>query len=87
MLLCLLTRFQAIKKKRSTKIEEINLKKSQAQSTLVGDLTNILTIYSKKNNISYIVPKQNIIIGKKELDITNKILKELDLKITTIKVE
>ena len=47
----------------------------------------ILTDYSSKNSISILMQKKNIIIGKNELDITDAILKELDEKLTKIKLE
>ena len=62
-------------------------KKIEAQKKLVEQITPILADYSQKNKISYIIPKQNIIIGKTELDLTNKIVTILNDKIKSIKVK
>ena len=72
---------------RNKTINQISKIKNDAQITLIELLTPILTDYANKNSISYIIPKQNIIIGKKELDITNSILKILNSKIKNIKLQ
>jgi len=72
---------------RNNTINQISKIKNEAQKTLIESLTPILTDYAKKNSISYIIPKRNIIIGKKELDITNSILEILNSKIKNIKLQ
>ena len=72
---------------RNKIINQISKIKNDAQKTLLESLTPILTDYAKKNSISYIIPKQNIIIGKKELDITNSILEILNSKIKSIELQ
>ena len=53
---------------------------------IVKNLSPILTEYSKQNNISLIMDKKNIIIGKTVLNITKEILALLDNKIKKIKL-
>ena len=53
---------------------------------ILKTLSPILTEYSKSNNISIIMDKKNIIIGKTELNITKEILILLDEKIKKIKL-
>jgi outer membrane protein len=72
---------------RNRTINQISKIKNDAQRTLIESLTPILADYANKNSISYIIPKQNIIIGKKELDITNSILEILNSKIKNIKIQ
>ena len=43
-------------------------------------LQPILAEYSNKENISLIIQKNNILLGKSNLDITNSILEILDQK-------
>ena len=69
---------------RKKKINDISKNKSIAQKTLVDSLKPILAEYAQKNSISYIISKQNILIGKTELDLTNTILEILNLKIKNI---
>ena len=61
--------------------------RTRAQSNLINLLTPILEIYSKKNSISIIIPKKNIIIAKSELDLTDTILEILDSKVKTLKLK
>ena len=49
-------------------------------------LKPILSEYSKKNSISMVLQKQNVVIGKKELDITKDIILILDEKIKKIDI-
>ncbi len=72
---------------RNKTINQISKIKNDAQRTLIQSLTPILKDYAKKNSISYIIPRTNIIIGKKELDITNSILEILNSKIKDIKLQ
>ena len=72
---------------RNKTINQISKIKNNAQKKLIETLTPILTDYAKNNSISYIIPKNNILIGKKELDITNTILEILNSKIKNIKLQ
>ena len=72
---------------RNKTINQITKIRNVAQRSLNKSLTPILAEYAKKNSISYIIPKQNIIIGKKELDITNSILEILNSKIKSIELQ
>jgi len=49
-------------------------------------LNIILSEYSKKNELTFIIDQKNIIIGKTDLNITNKILKLLDQRLTKVKI-
>ena len=50
-------------------------------------LTPILEEYSKKNSIRIIVQKKNIVMGKKEDDITKDILELMNKKVQNIKLD
>ena len=43
-------------------------------------LNPIITNYVEQNSISLVIPKKNIIVGKKNLDITDEIIKLLNNK-------
>tara|TARA_B100000780_G_scaffold242525_1_gene185364 strand:+ start:143 stop:673 length:531 start_codon:yes stop_codon:yes gene_type:complete len=72
---------------RNKTINQISKIKKNAQRNLIESITLILADYAEKNSISYIIPKQNIIIGKKELDITGSILEILNAKIKNIELQ
>jgi len=75
------------KNKRNTAINNLSKKRIEGQKIFISQLMPILSEYSEKNSISYIIPKQTIIIGKTELDLTKKILKILDSKVKSIKLK
>ena len=57
-----------------------------ASTKLISRLTPILEEYSKKNSIRIIVQKKNIVMGKKEDDITKDILELINQKVKSIKI-
>ena len=73
-------------KKKGT-INEFEKKRTNAQNTLTNYLTAILANYSEENSIAIIILKQNILMGKNELNITSNVLKLLDNKIDNIKLK
>ncbi len=75
-------------KKRTQNInKEINNNKIYATSQILENLKPILSKYSDENKIDLILQKKNIIIGKNNLNITEDIIKLLDKKIKTIKID
>ena len=73
--------------KRQNIIQEATKKRLMVSAEFSNKIKPILGEYAAKNNISIIVQKKNIIMGKKELDITDDILKIVDEQIPTIKFE
>ena len=59
----------------------------KASTSLISKLTPILEEYSKKNSIRIIVQKKNIVMGKKEDDITKDILELINQKVKSIKID
>ena len=60
--------------------------KSELTKKLLGHINPILVEYSDKNSISLIVDKNSIVLGKTELDITEKIINLLNEKVKEIKL-
>ena len=75
------------RKKRNDSLKNFASLRNKAQITLTEKLTPILGEYAKNKSISYILPKQNIIIGKSELDLTKDIIEILNAKIKVIKLK
>ena len=61
--------------------------KLDAKIFLIKKLNTILSDYSKENSISINLPKNNIIIGKSELDITEKIIKIINQEVKKIELK
>tara|TARA_B100000989_G_scaffold276885_1_gene237440 strand:- start:4651 stop:5172 length:522 start_codon:yes stop_codon:yes gene_type:complete len=66
--------------------ENINKLRIGATSKLISKLSPILQEYAKKNSISLILQKKNIIMGKKEIEITDEILSITNNEIKDINV-
>ena len=66
-----------------------NFKKLKIDNTnkLLKLINPILVEFSQDNSISFILQKKNLIIGKTELDITDKIIKIANKEILKFKIE
>ncbi len=76
-----------VKKYRSNKkasIERINKIKIDYTKEILKTLNPIIAKYVDLNSISIVMPKKNIIVGKKNLDITDQIINLLNDKIKKI---
>ena len=74
-------------KDRNKTLNEIGKSRIKATTKLITKLTPILEEYSKKNSIRIIVQKKNIVMGKKEDDITKDILELINQKVKNIKLD
>ena len=74
-------------KERNKTSNDIARSRVKASTNLISKLTPILEDYSKKNSIRIIVQKKNIVMGKKEDDITKDILDLVNQKIKNIKID
>jgi len=66
-----------------------NFKELKVDNTnkLLKLINPILVEFSQDNSISFILQKKNLIIGKTELDITDKIIKIANKEILKFKIE
>ena len=74
-------------KERNKTSNDIAMSRVKASTSLINKLTPILEDYSKKNSIRIIVQKKNIVMGKKEDDITKDILELVNQKVKNIKLD
>ena len=65
--------------------KEFNSKKAEYINILLKEINKIMITYIEKNSIDIVVKKENLVTGKKELDITKIILDELNKKKITFK--
>ena len=79
-----ISNYQRERNKTSNDIAKLRIK---ASTKLINKLTPILEDYSKKNSIRIIVQKKNIVMGKKEDDITKDILELVNQKVKNIKLD
>ena len=72
---------------RSNMIEKFNKLKVDNTNKLLKLINPILAKFSNDNEISIILQKKNLIIGKSELDITDEIIKIINNEITDFKIK
>ena len=68
------------------KINLLRSKKNEGITKILKELNVLLTEYSNKNQLAFIIDQKNIIIGKSDLNITKEILKSLNQKLSKIKI-
>ena len=66
--------------------DNINKLRIGATNKLISKLSPILQEYAKKNSVSLILQKKNIVMGKKEIEITDEILEITNKEIKNIKI-
>ena len=66
--------------------DNINKLRIGATNKLISQLSPILQEYAKKNSVSLILQKKNIVMGKKEIEITDEILEITNKEIKNIKI-
>ena len=77
-------KLNSYKKNRQEKIDLVTKKRMNATANLLKEINPILSDYSKKNGISIILRKQDIVLARTDLDITKQIIEAIDLKIKKI---
>ena len=70
-------KFNSTKADVKNKINLLRSKKKEGIAKILKELNILLTEYSNKNQLAFIIDQKNIIIGKTDLNITNEILKLL----------
>ena len=74
-------------KSRNDMIKKFNKLKVENTNNLLKLINPILTKFADENEISIILKKKNLIIGKTTLDITGEIIKIIDNEIKEFKIK
>jgi len=80
-------KYQSYQKLKNKKTNELKKVRNVAGNNVLKIINDILEKYSTDNSVSLIINKQNIIIGKTELDITKDILILLNEKIKKVELK
>ena len=76
----LTTEVQKYRSDKKMSLEKLNKIRIDKTKEILNVLNPIITEYVDSNEISIVLPKKNIIVGKKNLDITEQIITLLDNK-------
>ncbi len=66
------------------KIKLFETKRNNVMKKIINEVNLILSEYSDKNQLTLIIDQNNIVMGKKNLNITDEILKLLDTKMKKV---
>ena len=78
------TKVNNYQNKQKKMLKDLNDKRLKAKKELMNNLNIILSNFANNNDISYILNKKNVVIAKKDLDITDDIIILLNQKIKKI---
>lgn len=76
----------ALQKERKSIIESVSKERSKARNELLKNLNPIMKNYMQEKQIRMVLDKKNIILADEKLDITEDIIKLLNKKIKSIKL-
>mgnify|MGYP000270888078 CR=1 FL=1 len=79
-------KFESFQSDARAKVQKMKSLRDNGLQKIMNELNIILSEYSKKNELTFIIDQKNIIIGKTDLNITNEILKLLDQKLKKVKI-
>jgi|TARA_B110000114_G_scaffold167628_1_gene189834 outer membrane protein len=74
------------RKMRDMELKDFENKKIEYTNKLLNVINPILKDYAQSKNIPVLLQKKNIILGANKFDITNEIIKILNLKVKEIKL-
>ena len=75
-----------LQKERNTLISEVGKQRAKARQELLKNLNPIIKEYMEKNNIRMVIDKKSILLADDTLDITEEIVKLLNGKLKSIKL-
>ena len=75
-----------LQKERNNLISEVGKQRAKARKELLKNLNPIIKEYMEKNNIRIVIDKKSILLADDKLDITKEIVKLLNNKLKSIKL-
>tara|TARA_B110001452_G_scaffold264762_1_gene268296 strand:- start:76 stop:600 length:525 start_codon:yes stop_codon:yes gene_type:complete len=78
--------FASFQKEAQEKAGLIKSKRNKAMNTILEKLNTLLTDYSNKNGLTFIIDQKNIVIGKSELNISDEVIKLLNQQLKKISI-
>ncbi len=76
-----------LQKNRSQALQKISTQRAKAKQDLLKNLNPIIKDYMNEKQIRMVINKKNIILADEKLDITNDIMKLVNAKIKSVKLD
>ena len=80
------TKIESLQKERNSLLSEVSKKRSKARTELLKNLNPIIKDYMKEKNIRMVLDKKSMLLADESLDITQDIVKLLNSKLKSIKL-
>jgi len=77
---------QSLQKERNSLLEKVSKQRSKARAELLKNLNPIIKEYMKEKNIRMVLDKKSMLLADESLDITQDIVKLLNSKLKSIKL-
>ena len=77
---------ESLQKERNSLLSEVSKKRSKARTELLKNLNPIIKDYMKEKNIRMVLDKKSMLLADEGLDITKDIVKILNSKLKSIKL-
>ena len=77
----------SIQKERQALLQTVSKQRSKAKEILLKNLNPIVKTYMQENNVRIVIDKKSILLADEKLDITKKIMEELNKKLKNIKLD
>ncbi len=77
---------ESLQKERNLLLSEVSKQRSKAKAELLKNLNPIIQAYMKEKNIRIVLDKKSILLADETLDITQNIVKLLNSKLKSIKL-
>ena len=76
----------ALQKNKQQSLNDVAKTRAKARNDLIKALNPIIKQYMTSNKIKLVVDKKNVILGDANLDITDKIISELNKNLKSLKL-
>ena len=80
------SKVESLQKERNNLLETVAKQRSTARNELLKNLNPIIQDFMKENKIRMVLDKKSLLLADENLDITPIIIKELDKKLKSIKL-
>jgi len=80
------SKVESLQKERNLLLSEVSKKRSKAKTELLKTLNPIIKEYMKEKNIRMVLDKKSMLLADESLDITQDIVKLLNSKLKSIKL-
>ena len=76
-----------MQKERNSLVENVSKQRTKARNELLKNLNPIIEAYMKEKKIRMVIDKKSLLLADENLNITDEIIKKLNNKLKSIKLD